>query len=58
MPRFLEKKLKARYGEGSPIPYKIMNAMGVMEGNRVTAKGRRMEAKHKRDMQKKKKPRY
>jgi len=50
MPEFLERKLKKEYGAKSKIPYKIMNRMGAMRGNRITAKGRRMEAKHKRDM--------
>lgn len=50
MPAFLEKKLKARYGENSDVPYKIMNAIGAMHGNKETAKGRAMERKHARDM--------
>lgn len=49
MPRFLEKKLKKRYGAKSKIPYKIMNAMGAMRGSKETAKGRAMERKHKQD---------
>ena len=50
MPKFLEKKLKARYGEKSDIPYKIMNKMGAMRGNKETAKGRAMTKKHHSDM--------
>ena len=46
MPKFLEAKLKREYGANSAVPYKIMNAMGVMHGNKVTAKGRAMERKH------------
>lgn len=46
MPRFLEAKLKREYGAKSKIPYKIMNSMGVMRGNKVTAKGVAMEQKH------------
>ena len=46
MPEFLEKKLKARYGAKSSIPYKIMNALGFMRGNKETAKGAEAEAKH------------
>lgn len=46
MPAFLEKKLKARYGKNSAIPYKIMNSIGAMRGNKETAKGRAMERKH------------
>lgn len=47
MPAFLEAKLKRQYGEDSDVPYKIMNKMGVMHGNKVTAKGRAMERKHR-----------
>lgn len=47
MPAFLEKKLKQEYGAKSDIPYKVMNSMGAMKGNKVTAKGRAMERKHK-----------
>lgn len=46
MPLFLEAKLKKQYGANSPIPYKVMNAIGAMQGNKVTAKGRAMEKKH------------
>jgi len=52
MPEFLERKLKREYGASSKIPYKVMNRMGVMRGNKITAKGRRMEAKHKRNKRK------
>ena len=51
MPKFLEKKLKAEYGADSSIPYKVMNKMGVMHGNKETAKGREMDAKHQRDVE-------
>ena len=47
MPAFLEKKLKKEYGAKSDIPYKIMNKLGVMHGNKETAKGRKAEARHK-----------
>jgi hypothetical protein len=50
MPKFLEKKLKKEYGENSKAPYKVMNAIGAMHGNKETAKGAEMEAKHKRKM--------
>ena len=46
MPKFLEDKLKAEYGQDSKIPYKIMNKLGAMRGNKETAKGREMERKH------------
>ena len=51
MPKFLERKLKAEYGADSKIPYKVMNSIGAMHGNKETAKGREMEAKHQRDEQ-------
>lgn len=47
MPAFLENKLKEEYGAKSDIPYKVMNSMGVMHGNKITSKGRAMESKHK-----------
>ncbi len=47
MPKFLEEKLKKEYGANSDIPYKVMNSMGVMHGNKETKKGRAMEKKHK-----------
>lgn len=50
MPRFLENKLKAEYGQNSKIPYMVMNKLGAMRGNKETAKGRAMQAKHNRDM--------
>jgi len=50
MPAFLESKLKARYGQKSAIPYKIMNSIGAMRGNKETAKGKAMQAKHNRKM--------
>ena len=49
MPKFLEEKLKKEYGANSKTPYKVMNAIGAMHGNKETAKGRAMEAKHERD---------
>jgi hypothetical protein len=50
MPKFLEDKLKAEYGADSKIPYKVMNKIGAMHGNKETAKGAEMEAKHERDV--------
>lgn len=52
MPKFLENKLKKRYGKNSKTPYKIMNAIGAMKGNKETAKGKAMAAKHKKDTKK------
>lgn len=46
MPKFLENKLKKEYGANSSIPYKVMNKMGVMKGNKETPKGKAMDAKH------------
>jgi hypothetical protein len=50
MPAFLEAKLKNEYGAKSAVPYKIMNAIGAMRGNKTTAKGMSMERKHEADM--------
>ena len=46
MPKFLEDKLKKEYGKDSSTPYKIMNSIGAMRGNKITAKGEKMEEKH------------
>lgn len=45
MPKALEQKLKKEYGKKSDIPYKIMNKMGLMKGNKETKKGEKMEKK-------------
>jgi hypothetical protein len=50
MPAFLENKLKARYGQNSDIPYKVMNKLGAMKGNKETPKGAAMQAQHNKDM--------
>ncbi|MGA3015972.1 MAG: hypothetical protein ABSF62_02550 [Bryobacteraceae bacterium] len=50
MPKFLEDKLKRRYGAKSAIPYKIMNSIGAMKGNQETAKGAAMQQKHVRKL--------
>ncbi len=49
MPAFLEEKLKKEYGKDSDIPYKIMNAKGLMRGNKETPKGKKMAKKHALD---------
>ncbi len=49
MPKFLEKKLKKQYGEKSDIPYKVMNKLGYMHGNKETAKGAAAQRKHDSD---------
>jgi hypothetical protein len=46
MPKFLETKLKSEYGAKSKVPYKVMNSIGAMKGNKETAKGAAMQAKH------------
>lgn len=46
MPKFLERKLKAEYGADSKVPYKVMNKLGYMKGNKETAKGRAASKKH------------
>ena len=50
MPAFLEAKLKSEYGAKGAVPYKIMNSIGAMHGNKVTQKGMSMERKHENDM--------
>lgn len=46
MPKFLEKKLRAEYGDNPSAIYGTMNAIGAMRGNKETAKGKRMQKKH------------
>lgn len=58
MPKFLERKLEAEYGKGNPRVYATMNKIGAMRGNKITAKGKEMEAKHKSDMKKGKGKRF
>lgn len=41
MPEALKRKLQAKYGKDSDIPYKIMNKAGLMHGSKVTAKGKK-----------------
>lgn len=48
-PKFLEEKLKKEYPNNPSAVYGTMNKMGAMHGNKETAKGRSMEAKHRRD---------
>lgn len=54
MPKFLEEKLKAEYGNNPHAIYGTMNKIGAMRGNKETAKGRQMEAKHERKVKGKK----
>lgn len=50
MPKFLEQKLRAEYGDNPRAIYGTLNVIGAMRGNKETAKGRAMDAKHARDM--------
>lgn len=50
MPKFLEDKLKAEYGDNPHAIYGTLNKIGAMHGNKETAKGRAMTAKHTRDV--------
>ena len=53
MPAFLEEKLKKEYGANSKVPYKVMNSLGAMRGNKETARGAAMQRKHDADMSRK-----
>lgn len=46
MPAFLEAKLKAEYPGNAHAVYGTLNRIGAMHGNKETAKGRAMQAKH------------
>ena len=50
MPKFLEAKLRAEYGNNKHAIYGTLNKLGAMRGNKETAKGRAMQAKHNRDV--------
>ncbi|HKT90144.1 MAG TPA: hypothetical protein VJQ59_16985 [Candidatus Sulfotelmatobacter sp.] len=50
MPEFLEKKLKAEYGNNPKAIYGTMNKIGAMRGNKITPKGMAMQRKHERDV--------
>jgi hypothetical protein len=59
MPKFLEEKLRAgarnkgfKGRRADRYVYGAMNNMGAMRGNKETAKGAEMEAKHRADMKK------
>jgi len=53
MPKFLEKKLRAEYGNNDRAVYGTLNAIGAMHGNKETAKGKAMEKKHAKDAKRK-----
>jgi hypothetical protein len=46
MPKFLIAKLKKEYPNNPSAVYGTLNALGAMRGNKETAKGRAMQAKH------------
>ncbi len=46
MPKFLEQKLMAEYGNNPHAIYGTMNKIGAMHGNKETPKGARMQAQH------------
>ena len=57
MPKFLEDDLRAEAAKlglsgrhADRYVYGAMNNIGAMKGNQETAKGKRMEAKHTRDV--------
>lgn len=50
MPKFLEKKLKKQYPGNPGAVYGTMNKLGFMHGNKETAKGKKAEKKHMKDM--------
>ena len=43
MPKFLEDKLRAEYGNNPHAIYGTMNKIGAMRGNKITAKGKAMQ---------------
>ena len=46
MPKFLERALRAEYGNNPHAVYGTLNTIGAMRGNKETAKGAAMQAKH------------
>lgn len=46
MPKFIERKLRAEYGNNDHAVYGTLNAIGAMRGNKETSKGKAMAAKH------------
>lgn len=49
MPKFLIDKLKKEYPNNPGAVWGTLNKIGAVHGNKETAKGRQMEAKHERD---------
>lgn len=52
MPKFLEDKLRAEYGNNNHAIFGTMNKLGAVRGNKITAKGKQMERKHAADVKK------
>lgn len=52
MPKFLEDKLKREYPNNPRAVWGTMNKLGAVRGNKITAKGKRMERKHAADLRK------
>lgn len=50
MPAFLEAKLRKEYGDNPHAIWGTMNKIGAVRGNKITKKGRRMQAKHDRKL--------
>jgi hypothetical protein len=50
MPKFLITKLKTEYGKNPRAIYGTLNKLGAMKGNKETAKGKAMQAKHVKDV--------
>lgn len=50
MPKFLEDKLKREYPGNPGAVWGTMNKIGAVKGNKITAKGKRMEKKHAADV--------
>jgi len=47
MPAFLERKLKKEYPGNPHAVYGTLNKLGLMKGNKETAKGKMEDRKHK-----------
>lgn len=46
MPKQLEAKLRKEYGDNDHAIYGTLNKIGMMRGNKETAKGRAYDKKH------------
>jgi hypothetical protein len=46
LPKFLEEKLRAEYGNNPHAIFGTMNKLGAMHGSKETARGAQMQAKH------------